>query len=106
MQRIAIARAMLKDAPIIILDEATAFADPDNELKVQKAFDNLAEGRTVVMIAHRLSTVVNADKIFVLESGRLKESGTFSELKQAEGLFAKMWQDYQRSVAWKVAKEV
>lgn len=79
-QRIAIARAMLKNAPILILDEATAFADPDNEAKVQAALNNLAQHRTVIMIAHRLSTVVNADRIFVLKDGHLAESGSFTEL--------------------------
>lgn len=105
-QRIAIARAMLKDAPILILDEATAFADPDNENKVQAAFSRLAKGRTVIMIAHRLSTVVNADRIFVLKDGRIAESGTCKELIAQGGLFHSMWNDYQQSVKWKVAKEV
>ena len=104
-QRIALARALLKDAPIVILDEATAFADPDNEARVQAAFDRLAEGRTVIMIAHRLSTVVNADRIFVLRDGCLAEQGTFRELTEADGLFQSMWRDYQQSVQWKVAKE-
>ncbi|HAX84264.1 MAG TPA: ABC transporter ATP-binding protein [Ruminococcaceae bacterium] len=104
-QRIAVARAMLKNAPIIILDEATAFADPDNETKVQAAFNELAKGRTVIMIAHRLSTVTNADKIFVLSDGEIAESGTFDELTNSNGLFAKMWNDYKQSVQWKVSKE-
>lgn len=104
-QRIAIARAMLKDAPILILDEATAFADPDNEVKVQAAFSSLAKGRTVIMIAHRLSTVVNADSIFVLKDGHIVENGTCKELIEQDGLFHSMWNDYQRSVEWKVAKE-
>lgn len=103
-QRIAIARTMLKNAPILILDEATAFADPDNEVKVLAAFNELAKGKTVIMIAHRLSTVVNADKIFVLKDGRLAEQGKFEELTQAGGLFATMWKDYQQSVEWKVEK--
>lgn len=103
-QRIAIARAMLKNAPILILDEATAFADPDNEVKVQAAFNELAKGKTVIMIAHRLSTVVNTDKIFVLKDGKLAEQGKFEELTQAGGLFATMWKDYQQSVEWKVEK--
>ena len=106
-QRLAIARAMLKNAPVLILDEATAFADPDNETKVQAAFNALAKGRTVIMIAHRLSTVVNADRIYVLKEGRLAESGSFAELSgQADSLFGTMWRDYQQSVQWKVAKEV
>ena len=105
-QRLAIARAMLKNAPVLILDEATAFADPDNETKVQMAFNALAKGRTVIMIAHRLSTVVNADRIYVLKEGRLAESGSFAELSgQADSLFGTMWRDYQQSVQWKVEKE-
>ena len=104
-QRIAIARAFLKNAPILILDEATAFADPDNEAKVQAAFAELAKGRTVIMIAHRLSTVANADCIFVVEDGRIAESGTRDALCAKNGIFAKMWQDYGSSVQWKVTKE-
>ena len=105
-QRLVIARAMLKNAPVLILDEATAFADPDNETRVQAAFKELAKGRTVIMIAHRLSTVVNADRIFVLKDGHLTEDGTFAELSKGEqSLFGTMWRDYQQSVQWKVAKE-
>lgn len=104
-QRIAIARAMLKNAPILILDEATAFADPDNEAKVQAAFAQLAKGKTVLMIAHRLSTVANADCIYVVQDGRITETGTKDELCAQNSLFARMWQDYQASVQWKVAKE-
>ena len=104
-QRIAIARAMLKNAPILILDEATAFADPDNEAKVQAAFARLAKGKTVLMIAHRLSTVANADCIYVVQDGQIAESGTKDELCTQNGLFARMWQEYQLSVQWKVAKE-
>ena len=104
-QRIAIARAMLKNAPILILDEATAFADPDNEAKVQAAFARLAKGKTVLMIAHRLSTVANADCIYVVQDGQIAESGTKDELCARNGLFARMWQEYQASVQWKVAKE-
>ena len=104
-QRIAIARAFLKNAPILILDEATAFADPDNEAKVQAAFAELAKGRTVIMIAHRLSTVANADCIYVVENGRIAESGTKDALCAKNGIFAKMWQDYGSSVQWKVTKE-
>lgn len=105
MQRIAIVRAMLKNAPVLILDEATAFADPDNEVKVQQALGELARGKTVIMIAHRLSTVANADRIFVLRDGKVVEDGRFDELKAQNGLFADMWNDYQKSVQWKVAKE-
>ena len=104
-QRIAIARAMLKNAPILLLDEATAFADPDNEAKVQAAFAQLAKGKTVLMIAHRLSTVANADCIYVVQDGQIAESGTKDELCAQNGLFARMWQEYQSSVQWKVAKE-
>ena len=104
-QRIAIARAMLKNAPILILDEATAFADPDNEAKVQAAFAQLAKGKTMLMIAHRLSTVANADCIYVVQDGQIVESGTKDELCALNGLFARMWQEYQASVQWKVAKE-
>ena len=104
-QRIAIARAMLKNAPILLLDEATAFADPDNEVRVQAAFAQLAKGKTVLMIAHRLSTVANADCIYVVQDGQIVESGTKDELCAQNGLFARMWQDYQASVQWKVAKE-
>ena len=104
-QRIAIARAVLKNAPVLILDEATAFADPDNEAKVQAAFARLAKGKTVLMIAHRLSTVANADCIYVVQDGQIAESGTKDELCAQNGLFARMWQEYQASVQWKVAKE-
>ena len=104
-QRIAIARAMLKNAPILLLDEATAFADPDNEARVQAAFAQLAKGKTVIMIAHRLSIVANADCIYVVQDGQIVESGTKDELCAQNGLFARMWQDYQASVQWKVAKE-
>ena len=104
-QRVAIARAMLKNAPILILDEATAFADPDNEAKVQAAFAQLAKGKTMLMIAHRLSTVANADCIYVVQDGQIVESGTKDELCALNGLFARMWQEYQASVQWKVAKE-
>ena len=105
-QRIAIARAVFKNSPIIILDEATAFADPDNEVKVQKAFTSLAKNKTVIMIAHRLSTVENADCIYVIEDGRIAENGNFGELLSKNGLFAKMWKDYSASVEWKVKKEI
>lgn len=101
-QRIAIARVMLKDAPIIVLDEATAFADPENESLVQRAFEELSKDKTVIMIAHRLTTVRNADRIFVLKDGKIEESGTHNQLSQSDGLYAKMWQDYQTSIGWKV----
>lgn len=102
VQRVALARAILKDAPIVLLDEATAFADPDNEYLIQQAFETLIKGKTVIMIAHRLSTVAHADRIFVIEEGRVAESGSHGELLKAGGLYAKMWQDYQTSVEWKV----
>ena len=101
-QRIAIARVMLKNAPILILDEATAFADPENEALVQRAFEKLSKGKTVIMIAHRLTTIRNADRIFVLREGHVEESGTHDSLVAGGGLYAKMWQDYQTSVSWKV----
>ena len=104
-QRIAIARVMLKNTPIVIMDEATAFADPDNEARVQAAFSNLSRGKTVVMIAHRLSTVANVDRIYVIRDGEIAESGTSGELMARGGLFSKMWRNYQTSVEWKVAKE-
>ncbi len=101
-QRLSIARAMLKNAPILILDEATAFADPDNETKVQEAFSRLSKGKTVVMIAHRLSSVTNADRIFVLKDGEIEESGNHESLEKANGLYAHMWEKYNQSVCWKV----
>ena len=101
-QRLSIARAMLKNAPILILDEATAFADPDNETKVQEAFSRLSQGKTVIMIAHRLSSVTNADRIFVLKDGEIAETGTHEELEKANGLYAHMWEEYNKSVCWKV----
>lgn len=104
-QRIAIARAVLKNAPVIILDEATAFADPDNEAKVQKAFSELSKGKTVIMIAHRLSTVADADCIYVIKDGLIAESGRRDELLEKNGVFAEMWKEYAASVEWKVAKE-
>ena len=101
-QRIALARAILKDAPIVVLDEATAFADPENEALIQKAFARLTKDRTVIMIAHRLSTVVGADKILVLEGGRVTEQGTHGELIAAGGLYTRMWADYNRAIQWKM----
>ena len=101
-QRLSIARAMLKAAPILILDEATAFADPDNEAKVQAAFSRLSEGKTVIMIAHRLSSVVDADRICVLKDGEIREMGTHKDLVANGGIYAHMWEEYNKSVDWKV----
>ena len=101
-QRITIARAVLKDAPILILDEATAFADPDNEAKVQAAFDELSKDRTLIMIAHRLSTVMNADRIYVMDDGQSTESGKHEELMKENGLYRRMFDEYSRSIEWKV----
>ena len=101
-QRLSIARAFLKNAPVLILDEATAFADPDNEQRVQAAFETLSRDKTVIMIAHRLSTVTNADRIYVLKDGTVAESGSHKELTAQEGVYAHMWEEYNKSVDWKV----
>lgn len=101
-QRLSIARAMLKNAPILILDEATAFADPDNEAKVQEAFSRLSKGKTVIMIAHRLSSIVDADRICVLKDGSIAEEGTHETLLEKNGVYAHMWEEYNKSVQWKV----
>ena len=101
-QRFSIARAMLKNAPILILDEATAFADPDNEAQVQEAFSRLSKGKTVIMIAHRLSSIVDADRICVLKDGSIAEEGTHETLLQKNGVYAHMWEEYNKSVQWKV----
>ena len=102
-QRVALARAILKNAPIVVLDEATAFADPENEVLIQKAFAVLTKGRTVIMIAHRLSTVVGADKIIVLDGGHVEETGTHAQLVRAGGLYARMWADYNQAAKWKIS---
>lgn len=101
-QRIALARAILKDAPIVVLDEATAFADPENEALIQQALAHLMEGKTVFLIAHRLSTVVGADAIAVVEAGRIVERGSHQELLDAQGLYARLWDDYRKAVQWKI----
>ena len=104
-QRIALARAILKDAPIVVLDEATAFADPENEVLIQKAFATLTGGKTVIMIAHRLSTVTGADKIIVLDGGQVAEEGTHEELIEKSGLYAHMWNEYNQAAKWKIQNE-
>ena len=102
MQRIALARAILKDAPIVLLDEATAFADAENEYLIQKALDVLLRGKTVLMIAHRLQTIVHADQIIVMQRGGIAEQGTHEELMQRQGVYAKMYHEYATSVSWKI----
>lgn len=104
-QRIAIARSILKNAPILILDEATAFADPDNEVRVQRALSALSKGKTVIMIAHRLSSITDADCIYVLQDGEIVETGTHSGLIKKNGLFAKMWKNYSQAAEWKILNE-
>ena len=102
MQRISLARAILKNSKIIILDEATAFSDPENEYLIQKAFQNLSKNKTVIMIAHRLSTIKNAGKILVVNDGKIVEEGTHDSLLKEDGIYTKMWNDYQKSVKWRV----
>lgn len=102
MQRIALARAILKDAPIVLLDEATAFADAENEYLIQKALDVLLKGKTVLMIAHRLQTVVHADQILVTQKGKIAERGNHSKLMKKDGIYAKMFREYENSVSWKI----
>ncbi len=102
MQRIALARSILKDAPVVLLDEATAFADPENEYKIQKALDVLMKNKTVLMIAHRLSTVTGADQIIVLNDGEIVESGCHSNLLNRDGMYAKMFREYQTGTKWKI----
>ena len=103
-QRIAIARAMLKNADVVILDEASAFADPECEAQVQQAFREMARGRTVIMIAHRLSTIRSADRIYVLKDGRVEETGRHDDLLKKNGLYSAMWAEYQKAVDWKVGE--
>ena len=104
-QRIAIARSILKNAPVLILDEATAFADPDNEVRVQEALSVLSKGKTVIMIAHRLSSITKADCIYVLQDGRIAESGTHRKLIEKDGIFSHMWKSYSEAAEWKITKE-
>lgn len=101
-QRIALARAIVKNAPIVLLDEATAFADPENEHLIQKALKELSRGKTTLMIAHRLTSVQNVDRILVIENGKIEEEGTHSELLDKDGLYKTMWDEYQKSAAWKI----
>ena len=105
-QRIALARAILKDAPIIILDEATALADPENEYMIQKAISEITKDKTVIMIAHRLSTVKNVDRIYVVENGRIVEEGNHDNLVENQGLYSRMWDEFNKSIQWKVKSEV
>ena len=105
-QRIAIARSVLKNAPILILDEATAFADPDNEVRIQQALSALSNGKTVIMIAHRLSSIVDADCIYVMKNGKIAESGSYSSLINKNGIFTDMWNSYSKAAKWKIEKEV
>lgn len=104
-QRIALARAILKDAPIIILDEATALADPENEYMIQKAITEITKDKTVIMIAHRLSTVKNVDKIYVVDNGRIVEEGSHDTLVENKGLYSRMWDEFNNSIQWKVKSE-
>lgn len=97
-----LARAILKDAPIVVLDEATAYADPENEHQIQKAFDGLIKNKTVIMVAHRLSTVQDADQILVMKNGAIAESGTHSDLIKHQGEYAKMWDNYNKTVQWHI----
>ena len=102
-QRIFLARAILKDAPIVVLDEATAFADPENEQLIRKALAHLTQGKTVLMIAHRLTTVQDADSIVVVDNGKIVEQGTHKELLSREKQYHRMWNEYQQSVSWKLS---
>ena len=101
-QRLVLARAILKDAPIVVLDEATAFADPENEHLIRRALANLTKGKTVLMIAHRLTTVQDADRIVVLNNGEIAEQGTHEELIGRQGRYYRMWNEYQRAIAWRL----
>lgn len=105
-QRVALARAILKDAQIVVLDEATAFADPENEHLIQKALKKLTEGKTVLMIAHRLASVKDVDCILVINQGKVEENGTHKELIEKEGLYSKMWKEYNQAVEWQIGDEV
>ena len=105
-QRIVLARTFLKNAPIIVLDEATAFADPENEHLIQQALKELTKGKTVLMIAHRLSSITDADNILVIDKGKVAEQGTHAKLIQQQGIYNHMWNEYLQSVRWTIGKEV
>jgi ATP-binding cassette subfamily B protein len=105
-QRIALARAFLKNAPIVVLDEATAFADPENEHLIHQALKKLTEGKTLLMIAHRLTSVIGADNILVINNGKIAEQGTHKQLVPEKGIYNHMWNEYQQSVKWTIGKEV
>lgn len=105
VQRVAIARAMLKDAPIIVLDEATAFADPENEAQIQAALKELTREKTVIMVAHRLSTIQDANQIIVMKDGGIAECGTHDELVQRQGEYARMWADYSQAITWRIKND-
>ena len=104
-QRICVARAILKNAPILVLDEATAFADPENEVLIKHALKELTRGKTVLKIAHRLSTVVDADRILVVDNGKIVEEGTHQELLAKKGIYAAMWNEYNRSASWTISRK-
>jgi len=103
-QRIALARAMVKNSPVVLLDEATAFADPENEHLIRKALDSLGSGKTTLMIAHRLTSVTDADRILVIDKGRVSEEGTHEELLVLDGLYKRMWDEYKESAVWKIGE--
>lgn len=105
-QRVCVARAILKNAPILVLDEATAFADPENEHLIQQALKELTKGKTVLMIAHRLSSITDADNILVIDKGKIAEQGTHAKLLEKQGIYYNMWNEYQQSVRWTIGKEV
>ena len=104
-QRLVLARAILKNAPVVVLDEATAFADPENEYLIQQALKELTRGKTVLMIAHRLSSVTDADEILVIDKGRIAERGTHAGLLEKGGIYNRMWNEYRQSVCWTIGKE-
>ena len=104
-QRIVLARALLKNAPIVVLDEAMAFADPENEHLIHRALKELTRGKTVLIIAHRLTSIVDADQILVIDNGQIAEQGTHKDLLDKQGIYLKMWNEYQQSVRWTIGKE-